>query len=92
MVLDLAEPSALGARRFDLLFANLTGGLLQRFAPTLAARLLDGGALIISGVTADEEPDVMRAFTAAGLTATARLQEREWIGATFRSTARSTPA
>ena len=86
MLLDLAEPDALGVRRFDLVFANLTGGMLQRFAPVIAARLAAGGSLITSGVTADEEEAVIDAFKAAGLNVTSRLQEREWIGSRFART------
>jgi ribosomal protein L11 methyltransferase len=92
MLLDLAEPEALGVRCFDLVFANLTGAMLQRFAPALAARLTDGGALITSGVTAEEEPAVVAAFADAGLSVRSRLQEREWIGTTFTRSARSTPS
>lgn len=91
MLLDLAEAEALGVRRFDLIFANLTGGMLQRFAATLVSRMAAGGSLITSGVTAEEEAAVVKAFADAGLTATSRLQEREWIGTTFRSSAHSTP-
>lgn len=89
MVLDLADPSALGVRRFDVVFANLTGGLLRRYAATLVSRLTDGGVLIVSGVTAGEAADVVSAFSDAGLEMTSRLDEREWVGATFRSRARS---
>jgi len=92
MLLDLAESDALGVRRFDLVFANLTGGMLQRFAPALVARMADGGSLITSGVTADEEDAVVRAFAKEGLSVSSRLQEREWIGTTFTRSARSTPA
>jgi ribosomal protein L11 methylase PrmA len=56
-----------------------------------AARLADGGALITSGVTAEEEGAVVQAF-ARGTAVTSRLQEREWIGTIVsRGTARSKP-
>ena len=92
MLLDLAEPDALGVRRFDLIFANLTGAVLQRFAADIAARMADDGALITSGVTAEEEAAVVAAFANVGLIAASRLQEREWIGTTFTRSARSTPS
>ena len=92
MLLDLGAPQALGVRRFDLIFANLTGGMLQRFAATLASRLATDGVLITSGVTADEEAGVLNAFADAGLRVTSRRQEREWIGTTFTSSTRSIPA
>jgi ribosomal protein L11 methyltransferase len=83
LLLDMADPSVLGVRRFDLVFANLTGGMLQRFAPAIVARMAPGGTLITSGVTADEEDAVVKAFAAEGLESTSRLQEREWIGTKF---------
>ncbi len=92
MLLDLAAPEALGVRRFNVIFANLTGGMLQRFAPELASRLSPGGSLITSGVMADEEAAVVQAFADAGLTTTSRLQEKEWIGTTFTARASSTPS
>jgi ribosomal protein L11 methyltransferase len=92
LLLDLGEPAALGVRRFDLVFANLTGAMLQRFASALAARLAEDGVLITSGVIADEEPAVVSAFADAGLSVTSRLQEREWIGTTFTRSASSRPS
>lgn len=83
MLLDLGAPEALGVRRFDLIFANLTGGMLQRFAAELASRLASGGSIITSGVTAEEEAPVLEAFRDAGLVAASRRQEKEWIGTTF---------
>lgn len=88
LLLDMADPSALGVRRFDLVFANLTGGMLQRFARAIVARIAEGGTLITSGVTADEEDAVVQAFAAEGLSVASRLQEREWIGTAFRASVR----
>ena len=79
LVLDLGEPAELAASTFDLVFANLTGGMLQRFAGELASRLTTGGSLIVSGVLAEEEADVTRAMAEAGLSVASRLQEREWV-------------
>lgn len=86
MLLDLGAPEALGVRRFDLVFANLTGGMLQRFAAQIESRIAPGGSLITSGVTADEEAAVVKAFVDVGLAVASRLQEREWIGTRFART------
>ncbi|MEI6245539.1 MAG: 50S ribosomal protein L11 methyltransferase, partial [Acidobacteriota bacterium] len=61
--------------------ANLTGGMLAKFAPTLASFVVGGGTLITSGVTLDEDAMVTSALTAAGFTLTTRETEREWVGA-----------
>jgi len=81
--LDLAEPTAIANREFDVVFANLTGGMLARFAGTLAAFVAAGGVLITSGVTLDEDAMVTAALTSAGLALTRRETEREWVGATW---------
>ena len=68
---------------WDVVTANLTGGLLVRGADVLAAALAPGGTLIISGVTLDEEAGVLAAF-APRLKPVARVAEEEWIGSVLR--------
>jgi ribosomal protein L11 methyltransferase len=60
----------------DLIVANLTGTLLARTAAALVGALSPGGLLIVSGILADEEEMVARAFT--GVAMTERRQEDEW--------------
>jgi ribosomal protein L11 methyltransferase len=59
-----------------LIVANLTGALLARAAGALVGALSPGGLLIVSGILADEEEMVARAFT--GVAVTQRRQEDEW--------------
>ncbi len=63
---------------FDVVVANLTGGLLAASAEVLAGAVARGGTLVISGVTIDEEADVLRAF-APWMTVVERLTEDEWV-------------
>lgn len=67
---------------FDLVTANLTGGLLIAAAPGLLALVRPGGRLILSGLMDHEADDVLRAFSACDVTA--RAQEDEWICATLQ--------
>jgi ribosomal protein L11 methyltransferase len=60
----------------DLIVANLTGTLLARTAVALVGALSPGGLLIVSGILADEEEMVARAFS--GVATTDRRQEDEW--------------
>jgi ribosomal protein L11 methyltransferase len=83
LTLDLATPSALAGQQFDLVFANLTGGMLARFAATLAGFPAPGGTLITSGVTLEEDAMVTMALTAAGFVLQLRETEREWVGASW---------
>jgi ribosomal protein L11 methyltransferase len=60
----------------NLIVANLTGSLLARAAAALVGALSSGGVLIVSGILADEEEMVARAFT--DLIITQRQEEGEW--------------
>jgi ribosomal protein L11 methyltransferase len=66
---------------FDLLLANLTGGMLIRHAMTIASRIAPGGRLVASGFQADEVHAVTDGFSRAGLSQVARLDEEDWVGA-----------
>ena len=66
---------------FDVVIANLTGGLLVQAAGALQALAAGGGTLVLSGFIAHEERDVLSAF--AGLTVGARRAEDEWLCVTL---------
>ncbi len=66
--------------------ANLTGALLVREAASLAAAIVAGGSLIVSGLLAAERPDVVAAFErAAALRVVWESQEDGWVGLLFKS-------
>lgn len=71
---------------FDLVLANLVASLLVDLAAELAAAVLpgdgrprSGGRLLASGIFVDREPEVRRAFAAAGLRVVARDEETDWV-------------
>ena len=71
---------------FDLVLANLIASLLVALAADLCAatRPADGtgkraGRLLASGIYVDSEPEVRRAFAAAGLHVIGREQESDWV-------------
>ena len=83
---DLERESTVIGEPFDIVLANLTGGMLVRMAARLSALTIPGGALIVSGVTRDEEPAVLAAFEGEGATPGTRLIEdhdNEWVGLRF---------
>lgn len=67
--------AALGS--FDVVIANLTGGLLIQAADRLRTLAGASGRLVMSGLMADEEEAVRRAY--AGLGVARRDQEDEWV-------------
>jgi ribosomal protein L11 methyltransferase len=82
---DLERESTIPGE-FDIILANLTGGMLIRMAARLCALTVAGGTLIVSGVTRDEEAGVTAAFQTAGAALFTRLvenQDSEWVGLRF---------
>jgi ribosomal protein L11 methyltransferase len=65
----------------DVVLANLTGGFLEATAPRLRQLMATGARLILSGLTADEEPQVVAAF--GSLRVERRAQEDEWMCVTL---------
>jgi ribosomal protein L11 methyltransferase len=68
-------------RPFDLVLANLTGGLLAGAAAALVQLVTYGGGLVLSGFMQAEEPGVLAAF--ASCTIVERSQEDEWVCVTL---------
>jgi ribosomal protein L11 methyltransferase len=61
----------------DVVIANLTGGLLASAARALQDLVARGGSLVLSGLMAVEEKDVLAAFPT--WTVTHRSEEDEWL-------------
>ena len=83
---DLEREPIIPGQPFDIILANLTGGMLVRMAARLCALTVAGGTLIVSGVTRDEEAAVTAALQTAGATFVTRLVEEgdaEWVGLRF---------
>jgi ribosomal protein L11 methyltransferase len=71
--------SGLGAP--DVVIANLTGDLICRSASVLAGAFASGGALILSGVLAEERDAVVASFE--GLDIVWEVEEEGWVGLGF---------
>jgi ribosomal protein L11 methyltransferase len=84
-LLDLALDTPQLTDRFELGLANLTGAMLERFAPQLAVLVASDGSLIISGFQVEEEAGVTAAFGANGFTVTQRAEEDHWIAIALSS-------
>lgn len=79
VTLSRADFRQFAQETFDVVTANLTGGLLVRGADDLLAALAPGGRLILSGITLEEEADVRARFE-PHLPLVARLEEDGWLG------------
>lgn len=82
IALEVADLRASKIGQFDIVIANLTGGLLIASADRLQSFAAPGGQLVLSGFMDHEERDVLHAF--AGCSVERRAQEDEWICAVVR--------
>jgi ribosomal protein L11 methyltransferase len=72
------------AKKFDLVFANILAKPLKALAPSLAAVLEDGGALILSGLLPRDVPGVLSSYAAQGLRLERRLDLEGWTALVMR--------
>jgi ribosomal protein L11 methyltransferase len=68
----------------DLVLANIEARVLTPLAADFPARVAPGGALILSGLLAEQAEAVAGAFGAAGFRLDARRDEDEWAALSFR--------
>ncbi len=76
---DLADASDQLGGSFDLVLANLTGAVLERYASALGSLVAPGGSLIVSGFQIGEDGDVLRVFEHAAFTKPDRADEDGWV-------------
>ena len=80
---------ALSGGPFDVVLANLTGGMLTSSAARIRELVARDGRLICSGFDEDEEPRVTEALALAPC---ARFVEERWVGLTLQGVAGSSGA
>ena len=80
---DLSDAAPLLRRRFKLICANLTGGLLFRDAHVFNKLAEPGAHLIASGFQPHEAVHVVGAFKAAGWAVEGHVEEEDWLGVRF---------
>jgi len=77
---DLERDGTVVGAPFDVIIANLTGGLLIRLVDRLVAMATPGASFILSGITLAEGDEVIAAFAGAGCQVVERRDEDGWIG------------
>jgi ribosomal protein L11 methyltransferase len=83
IALEVIDLHASQIGRFDVVLANLTGGVLIAASARLHAFAVPGGRLVLSGFMNDEEAEVLGAFAKCAVEA--RMQEDEWMCAVLRT-------
>jgi ribosomal protein L11 methyltransferase len=81
VTLGVADIRRTTLRPFDVVLANLTGGLLLAIAGTLQQLAARDGCLVLSGFMESEESAVIQAFASCRIEN--RSQEDEWVCVTL---------
>jgi len=66
IVARYTEPAALAAGTFDIVLANILSNPLKLLAPALLARVVPGGALVLSGVLERQAEEVIATYASTG--------------------------
>jgi ribosomal protein L11 methyltransferase len=88
-VVDPDRPLAQVEGPFDLVVANIGGGVLPKLAAPLAALVAPGGRLVLSGLLEEQVDAVVAA--AEGCEDTGRLAEAGWAAVWLRRVSRVSP-
>jgi len=71
--------------RFPIVLANIESRVLVPLASAIRARLAPGGTLVLSGLLAHEEEELLEVYTALGLTHARTTREKDWIAMVWRA-------
>jgi len=72
---------------YDIILANILAEELVRLAPFLAARLAEGGMLVLSGILAEKEQLVRDGFSDQALEYIETSCQGEWVALLYRKAA-----
>ncbi|MDP3860567.1 MAG: 50S ribosomal protein L11 methyltransferase [Phaeovulum sp.] len=72
------HPLLVAAAPFDLVFANILKGPLISLAPDMAANLLAGGQVILSGILNEQADEVVATYEAVGFGLRSRDEYGDW--------------
>lgn len=78
IAVEKGDAALLRPLAFKVILANIERNTLQRDMAAMAAALLPGGALLLSGFIRDDADGMADAATAAGLHVVERMYEGEW--------------
>ena len=73
-----AHPDLVAAAPFDLVFANILKGPLVELAPPMAAHVVPGGRIILSGLLVEQAEAITAAYSAAGFAPLGRDDIGDW--------------
>ena len=83
---DLLSGVVCPEEKFNFAVANIIADIILRMMPDIGAYLTDDATLVLSGIIADREGDVIRSAESHGYTVTDRLCENDWVALAVKKT------
>jgi len=77
---------AIAGSRVDIVVANIAAHVLQSLAAQLSAAVTDSGAIVLSGVLAEQVDEVLAAFAVFGFGLVSTAAEDDWRALVLRRT------
>ncbi|MBL1215385.1 MAG: 50S ribosomal protein L11 methyltransferase [Ignavibacteriae bacterium] len=74
-----AEIADITEDNFDLITANINKNILLNIADDLISKLADNGILILSGILAQDEQDILKCYESSGVKLIGKEKMDEWI-------------
>ncbi|MEM9988843.1 MAG: 50S ribosomal protein L11 methyltransferase [Pseudomonadota bacterium] len=84
-IADGIDASVKAAAPYDLIFANILADPLVALSADIAESLSSGGTLILAGLLARQEPQVVEAYRAQGVEVIDRVENETWPVLVLRS-------
>ena len=78
-VSDLLSGVDLSGGRYSFAVANIVADIILRMLPDIGGYLTDTATLVLSGIIADREADVVAAAEENGYTVYKKMQENDWV-------------
>ncbi len=82
----LQQSDTITGGEYDVVLANINRNILLGHADALTASLKKGGLILLSGLLADDEDDISKAYMPKGLILENRSERNNWIALLYRST------
>ena len=83
---DLLSGVVCPPEKFSFAVANIVADIILRMMPDIGAYLTEDATLVLSGIIADREGDVIRSAQSHGYTVTGRLCENDWVALAVKKT------
>lgn len=77
--IEVSLTSQIPSGFFDLILANINRNVILQHLDELKSKMLPGGNILISGILAEDEPEILQAIENSGLIIKNRTEQNNWL-------------